>query len=88
MAAECGPETIARLVQAIHGPHNILGGPPQPTLPELAQLGVARVSLAGGLMKAALGHVRAIARELAEYGTYTRMSADAFSSAALGSLFD
>ncbi|HEY7850604.1 MAG TPA: isocitrate lyase/phosphoenolpyruvate mutase family protein [Ktedonobacterales bacterium] len=80
--------TIARLVAAISGPINIMGGAPQPTLPELAQLGVARVSLAGGLMRAALGHVRAIARELREQGGYERLSGDALSGADLGALFE
>lgn len=78
---------IANLVTAIPGPINILGGPPQPTIPELAQLGVARVSVGGRLMSAVLGHVRAIARELLEQGTYTSLSAEALSGAAFSALF-
>ncbi len=80
-------ETIAHLVAAISGPINIMGGPPQPALPELAQLGVARVSLAGGLMRAVLGRLRAIARELQAQGSYETLSADALSGADLGALF-
>ncbi len=80
-------DTIASLARAINGPINILGGPPAPTLPELGQLGVARVSLAGGLMRSVLGHVRAIAQELLEHGTYTRMSTEALSSSEFRSLF-
>jgi 2-methylisocitrate lyase-like PEP mutase family enzyme len=79
--------TIANLVKAINGPINILGGPPEPTLPELAQLGVARVSLAGGLMRSVLGHLRMIAQELLEHGTYARMSAAALSGSEFSSLF-
>lgn len=79
-------ETIAGLVQAISGPVNIMGGPPQPTLPELEALGVARVSLAGGLMRAALGRLRTIARELRETGTYDALREDALSSAEFRSL--
>jgi 2-methylisocitrate lyase-like PEP mutase family enzyme len=78
---------IADLVKAINGPINILGGPPVPPLPELAQLGVARVSLAGNLMRSVLGHLRAVAQELHESGTYTRMSAEALSGAEFRSLF-
>ncbi len=78
---------IAALARSIDGPINVMGGPPGPTLPELAQLGVARVSLAGGLMRAALGHLRAIARELREQGTYTLMSAEALSGAEFSALF-
>lgn len=79
--------TIANLVKTIDGPINILGGPPAPTLPELAQLGVARVSLAGGLMRSALGHVRTIARELLEHGTYASMNTEALSGSEFRSLF-
>lgn len=79
--------TIANLVKAIKGPINILGGPPQPTLLQLAQLGVARVSLAGGLMRSALGHVRTIARELLEHGTYASMNTEALSGSEFRSLF-
>lgn len=79
--------TIANLVQAIHGPINIMGGSPALPLPELEQLGVARVSLAGGLMRSVLGHVRAIARELLEHGTYTRMHAEALSGLEVRELF-
>lgn len=78
---------IASLVKAIDGPINILGGPPMPTLAELAQLGVARVSLAGGLMRSVLGHLRAIVHELYEHGTYTMMSTEALSSSEFRSLF-
>ena len=78
---------IANLVKAINGPINILGGPPGPTLPELAQLGVARVSLAGGLMRSVLGHLRSITQELLETGAYTRMNTGALSSSEFSSLF-
>ncbi|MGH2387970.1 MAG: isocitrate lyase/PEP mutase family protein [Chloroflexota bacterium] len=80
-------DVIANLVKAINGPINILGGSPEPTLPELARLGVARVSFAGGLMRSVLGHVRTIARELFEHGAYAGMYADALSSAEFRSLF-
>ncbi len=66
--------TIANLVQAIQGPINIVAGPRTPSLPELEQLGVARVSFASGLMRATLAHLRRIARELLGPGTYTTMS--------------
>ena len=78
---------IANLVKDIDGPINILGGPPAPTLPELAQLGVARVSLAGGLMRSVLGQLRTIAQELREHGTYASMNTEALSSSEFRSLF-
>lgn len=65
--------TIEHLVQAIDGPINVVGSPSAPTIPELAQLGVARISFASGLMRAALAHLQQISRELLEEGTYTHM---------------
>jgi len=79
--------TIANLVKAINGPINMLGGPSTLALPEFEQLGVARVSLAGGLMRSALGHVRTIAHELLEHGTYASMKTAALSSAEFEALF-
>jgi 2-methylisocitrate lyase-like PEP mutase family enzyme len=67
-------DTIANLVQAIQGPINIIAGPRTPALPELMQLGVARVSFASGLMRATLAHLRRIAGELLGPGTYTTIS--------------
>ena len=80
--------TIGRLVAAIDGPLNIMGGGQGPTLPELARLDVARVSLASGVMRAALGHIRAIARELLATGGYETLTRDALTGAELGALFD
>jgi 2-methylisocitrate lyase-like PEP mutase family enzyme len=80
-------DVIANLVKATKGPINILGGSPEATLPELARLGVARVSFAGGLMRSVLGQVRTIARELFEHGAYMGMYADALSSSEFRSLF-
>lgn len=65
---------IASLVQAIHGPINILASPATPSIPELAKLGVARISFGGGLLRAMLGHLRVVAQELHEQGTYSNMS--------------
>jgi 2-methylisocitrate lyase-like PEP mutase family enzyme len=78
---------IVDLVKAINGPLNIMGGSPGPTLPELAQLGVARVSLAGSLMRSILGHLKAIAHELYESGSYTKMEAEMLSGKEFRELF-
>jgi 2-methylisocitrate lyase-like PEP mutase family enzyme len=63
-------ETIGRLVRELRHPVNILAGPGSPTIPELEKLGVARVSLGSGPMRAALGLARRIAEELKSAGTY------------------
>ena len=63
-------ETIRRLVRELNYPLNILAGPGSPSIPELQKLGVARVSLGSGPMRAALGLARRIAEELKSSGTY------------------
>jgi len=72
--------TIAALARAISGPVNILAGPKTPSIAELADLGVARVSFGSGPMRAALGYLRAVAQELYDEGTYTRLLQGAISS--------
>ncbi|MFI0983081.1 isocitrate lyase/phosphoenolpyruvate mutase family protein [Streptomyces sp. NPDC021093] len=64
------PETIAALVAAVDVPLNVLAGPGAPTAAELAELGVSRVSLGGGVACAAYAVVRRAARELLTSGTY------------------
>jgi 2-methylisocitrate lyase-like PEP mutase family enzyme len=66
---------IARLVREIDGPVSVLAGRATPPVPELERLGVARVSVGSGLIRAALGFVRDTARELLAAGTYERLTA-------------
>jgi 2-methylisocitrate lyase-like PEP mutase family enzyme len=66
---------IATLVKEIHSPINILANPGigagmPPSVRELQDLGVARVSLGSGLMKATLALIKKVADELSERGTY------------------
>jgi len=62
--------TIERLARDVKCPLNILAGPGFPSAPELEKLGVARVSLGSGAMRATLGLVQRIAQELKSSGTY------------------
>lgn len=62
--------TIARLVSDLRCPLNILAGPGFLSVGELEQLGVARVSLGSGPMRATLGLIRRMAEELKSTGTY------------------
>jgi 2-methylisocitrate lyase-like PEP mutase family enzyme len=71
--------TIAALVKGIGGPINILATEGAPSLPELEKLGVARVSLGSGPMRATLGLLRDIARELKTTGTYASFTKHAMS---------
>jgi 2-methylisocitrate lyase-like PEP mutase family enzyme len=66
--------TIERLVRDLNAPLNILAGPGFPSVPELQKLGVARVSLGSGPMRATLGLLARMAEELRTAGTYEAMS--------------
>ncbi len=68
-------ETISTLVKEINAPINILSNPGiaagmPPSVRELQDLGVARLSLGSGLMKATLALIKKVADELSEKGTY------------------
>jgi len=63
-------ETISKLVKAIGAPLNILLTPGCPSLGELEKLGVARASAGSAVMRATLGLVQRIGKELKEKGTY------------------
>jgi len=67
------PADIEALVDGIDGPLNVLGGPGAPSIPELGDLGVARVSVGSGPMRATLGYLREVCEELLEAGTYGSM---------------
>jgi 2-methylisocitrate lyase-like PEP mutase family enzyme len=68
-------ETISTLVKEIDAPINILANPGigaelPPSVRELQDLGVARLSLGSSVMKATLALIKKIAYELSEKGTY------------------
>lgn len=67
-------EDIEALVDAIDGPLNVLGGPGAPSIPELGDLGVARVSVGSGPVRATLAELRNIARELEGDGRFDSMA--------------
>ena len=72
-------EMIRTLVKEINAPINILSNPGNgaglpPTVRELQDLGVARLSMGSGLMKATLALMKKVADELSEKGTYTVLS--------------
>lgn len=71
-------ETIATLVKEIDAPINILSNPSTgkgvpPSVRELQDLGVARLSLGSSVMKATLALIKKIADELSEKGTYDNL---------------
>lgn len=81
-------ETIAKLAKAIHGPLNILATAGTPSTPELERLGVARVSIGSGAMRATMGLTERIAAELLGQGTYASMTEGAMPYADANKLFE
>lgn len=73
-------ETISTLVKEINAPVNILANPGigagvlPPSVRELQDLGVARLSLGSSMMKATLALIKKVADELLESGTYHILS--------------
>jgi 2-methylisocitrate lyase-like PEP mutase family enzyme len=63
--------TLARLVHEIKGPINVLAGAGLPNVAELERIGVARLSVGSGIMRATLAHARDAARDLLQHGTYS-----------------
>ena len=64
---------VRRVVETLKFPLNILAGANLPTIPRLHELGVARVSVGSGIMRATLGLTRRIAQELKTSGTYAAL---------------
>jgi 2-methylisocitrate lyase-like PEP mutase family enzyme len=66
-------ETIGRLVKAVQCPLNILAVPGTPPISELAGIGVARVTVGSGFMRATLTALRSMTEELKNSGTYSAL---------------
>ncbi|MFI6447345.1 isocitrate lyase/phosphoenolpyruvate mutase family protein [Kitasatospora sp. NPDC050543] len=67
-------ETVAALAEALPAPLNVMAGPGAPAVPELAKLGVARISLGPGLASVAYAALRRAAEEVYATGTYGALS--------------
>jgi 2-methylisocitrate lyase-like PEP mutase family enzyme len=61
---------IARVVESVGLPVNVLARPGLPSVDELASVAVARVSVGGGFAFAALGALVEAGEELRDRGTY------------------
>ncbi|TCC20103.1 isocitrate lyase/PEP mutase family protein [Kribbella speibonae] len=67
--------TIAELVRESPLPLNVMVGPGAPTVAELADLGVVRISIGPAITSAAYDLATAAAKELLTSGTYTTLAA-------------
>jgi len=61
---------LQTVVESVDRPINVLALPGVPPVAELAEIGVARISVGGGFSLVGLGAVSAAARELLNEGTY------------------
>ena len=64
-------DIIGRLAKEVKAPISILAGPQAPSVRELQDLGIARVSYGSAFLKAAIGATRKLAQEILEKGTIT-----------------
>ena len=63
-------DDIRQVVSSLDRPVNVLALPGAPSVAELAETGVSRISVGGGFAYVAMGAVAEAARELREEGTY------------------
>jgi 2-methylisocitrate lyase-like PEP mutase family enzyme len=63
-------DDIRAVVTSVDVPVSVLGSPLTPTIPEMRELGVARISVGGGLAYAAYGAAVTAAKELRDEGTF------------------
>ena len=82
------PAHIRTVVGELDAPVNILATTGAPSIPELKQLGVKRVSYGSGPMRAAMGLLRRIAREAQTTGTYTALLDSAVPYPQMNALFE
>jgi 2-methylisocitrate lyase-like PEP mutase family enzyme len=66
-------EVIGKVAKEVKAPISILAGPQSPSVNELQDLGVARVSYGSGFLKAAIGATRRLAREILDQGTVSSL---------------
>lgn len=66
-------QAIATLVKEVRAPVSVLAGPKTPSVQELRDLGVARVSYGSAFLKVGIGAVKRLATEIREAGTITAL---------------
>jgi 2-methylisocitrate lyase-like PEP mutase family enzyme len=80
-------EVIRDLAKGIKGPLNIIATPLGPNVAELETLGVSRLSIGSGAVRASLGITQRLARELKAQGALTSMVEAAISYGEANKLF-
>jgi 2-methylisocitrate lyase-like PEP mutase family enzyme len=78
-------ETIGRVIKEVKAPVSILAGPQSPSVGELQELGLARVSYGSGFLKAAIGAAKKLALEIQQKGTVAALK-EAMQTPEIGAL--
>ena len=79
---------IGALVEQLRAPVNILATKGAPSIRELKELGVKRISMGSGPMRAAMGLLRRIAEEAQTTGTYKAMLEGAVPYSEMNGMFE
>jgi 2-methylisocitrate lyase-like PEP mutase family enzyme len=80
--------SMKSLIDAIDAPINIIAGPNTPSVGELEEIGVRRVSLGPRHQRATFALLRRIAEEIMEKGTFTGLITEGFSYADVNRMFN
>jgi 2-methylisocitrate lyase-like PEP mutase family enzyme len=80
-------DLIARFVDALQFPINILAVEGTPSVARLKELGIARLSVGSGMMRSAMGHTRRIAEDLKSTGDFGKMIEGSIPFAEANALF-
>jgi len=81
-------DDIRRVIASVERPVNVLVRPGLATVPELAQAGVARISVGGAFNQVALAALARAGRELLDHGTYEFMDLAAQGREQLAAAFE
>ena len=79
--------TMKLLAREIDAPINIIAGAGTPPIAQLGEIGIARVSLGPKPLRATLGLLKKIAREILDQGTFSYMMTDAVDYAEARQMF-
>jgi 2-methylisocitrate lyase-like PEP mutase family enzyme len=80
--------TLTQLTREISGPLNVLAGAGTPRVSELQRIGVARVSVGSGILRATLALAKSATCELLEQGTYSAFTDHAISYRELNQIME
>ncbi len=82
------PDHIRTVVEHLKAPVNVLGLAGMPSIPELAKLGVKRISMGSGAMRVAMSALRRFADEAKTAGTFSALATNNVTYAEMNAFFE